>query len=133
MVKVRLTHRQRRHLFLFNDLLIYAVDSHKGLVVKGRVPLEGTRVERLPDTEKEQNAFALVDKKGKGYTWVGDDAGCGTHKLEQGGPDLRHTQQSPTSSATVAGTLTSGLRRSRRRYEGTARAMRERATSCSSA
>jgi len=73
LAKVRLTHRQRRQVFLFNDLLIYAVGSKNGLVVKGKISLQlGARVERLPNTEHLQNAFAVIDKVGKGYTWVGD-------------------------------------------------------------
>jgi len=80
LVKVRLAHKQRRTLFLFNDLLIYAMGSTKGFVLKGKIALDnGARVELLPDTEHLQNAFALVDQAGKGYTWVGDSK---EHTLE---------------------------------------------------
>eukprot|EP00316_Scyphosphaera_apsteinii_P019756 CAMPEP_0119336942 /NCGR_PEP_ID=MMETSP1333-20130426/92941_1 /TAXON_ID=418940 /ORGANISM="Scyphosphaera apsteinii, Strain RCC1455" /LENGTH=651 /DNA_ID=CAMNT_0007347879 /DNA_START=172 /DNA_END=2127 /DNA_ORIENTATION=- len=73
MVKVRLAHRQRRHVFLFNDILIYAVSSKSGFVVKGKIPLIlGARIEMLPDTEHLQHAFAVIEPQGKGYTWVGD-------------------------------------------------------------
>ena len=75
LVKARLSHRQRRQLFLFNDLLLYAAPSIKGLVIKGRIPLkQGVRLTELPSTADMPHAFAIVDMKGKGYTWLADSA-----------------------------------------------------------
>jgi len=71
--KARLSHLQRRQLFLLNDELIYAASSLKGLVLKGRIKLhDGARVESLPRTEEFPHAFAIVEKGGKGYTWLAD-------------------------------------------------------------
>ncbi|KAL1524027.1 hypothetical protein AB1Y20_018941 [Prymnesium parvum] len=73
LTKVRLTHHQKRHVFLFNDTVIYANPTGKGLQKKGEIPLtNGARVEILPKTDSQQFAFALVDGKGKGYTWVAE-------------------------------------------------------------
>ena len=73
LTKARLSHRQKRHVFLFNDALLYAAPSGKGLQRKGLVSLaDGARVESLPETDAIQHAIALVDSKGKGYTWLAE-------------------------------------------------------------
>ena len=36
--------------------------------------LDGARVESLPSTAEYPHAFAIVDKYGKGYTWVAESA-----------------------------------------------------------
>jgi hypothetical protein len=72
LVKVRLSHRQRRTLFLFSDILIYGAPNLKGdIVLKGQIKLhDGARVESLPTTEEMPHAIAIIDTKGKGYTWI---------------------------------------------------------------
>lgn len=71
LVKVRLSHRQRRTLFLFNDVLLYAAQTMKGHVLKGRIKLhDGARVESLPQTEDMPFSIAIIEKSGKGYTWL---------------------------------------------------------------
>ena len=35
LIKARLQRRQRRRVFLFNDLLLYAVSGQKGYTIKG--------------------------------------------------------------------------------------------------
>jgi len=73
LVKARLSHRQRRQVFLFNDLLIYAAPTLKGCLRKGTIKLhDGARVESLPKTEEMPHAFAIVEKGGKGYTWLAE-------------------------------------------------------------
>jgi len=73
LTKVRMAHRQKRHVFLFSDLVVYAAPSGKLLQKKGEIGLlNGARCEMLPTTDAQQFAFALVDAKGKGYTWVGE-------------------------------------------------------------
>ena len=75
LVKVRLSHRQRHTLFLFNDVLLYAAPTMKGCALKGRIRLhDGARVESLPRTEEMPHAFAIVDRGGKGYTWLCESA-----------------------------------------------------------
>jgi len=75
LVKARLGHRQRRSLFLFNDVLLYAAPTRQGCVLKGRIKLhDGARVESLPRTEEMAHAFAIIEKGGKGYTWVCESA-----------------------------------------------------------
>ena len=71
LVKARLAHRQRRTLFLFNDVLVYGQMTMKGCALKGRIKLhDGARVEALPMTEEMPYAFAIVATNGKGYTWL---------------------------------------------------------------
>ncbi len=75
LTKARLQRRQKRHCFLFNDLLLYTVSTAKGFQVKGKISLGvDARVEMLPDTETMTNAFAVIEKGGKGYTWLTDSA-----------------------------------------------------------
>ena len=77
LVKQRLSHRQRRQLFLFSDILLYAEAgvACKGFKLKGKIQLlDGTRVESLPSTEDSPHAFALVENGGKGYTWLAESA-----------------------------------------------------------
>ena len=75
LVKQRLSHRQRRTLFLFNDCLLYGAPSLKGIVLKGQIKLhDGARVESLPRTEEMPYALAIIERSGKGYTWVCESA-----------------------------------------------------------
>lgn len=74
LLKVRSGRRQQRRVFLFNDLLVYGLDTAKGVEVRGEVALAGAVVERLPDTEKLRHGVALIVAGGKGYTWVADTA-----------------------------------------------------------
>jgi len=73
LIKARLSHRQKRQLFLLSDVLLYAEGSLKGFKLKGKIPLlDGTRCESLPRTDEMPYAFALVERGGKGYTWLAD-------------------------------------------------------------
>ena len=75
LTKARLQRRQKRYCFLFNDLMVYAVQTTKGYQVKGKIVLDlDARVEMLPNTETMQHAFAVIEKGGKGYTWLTDSA-----------------------------------------------------------
>lgn len=49
------------------------VSTAKGFQVKGKISLDlRARIEMLPDTETMCNAFAVIEKGGKGYTWLTD-------------------------------------------------------------
>jgi len=73
--KARQSHRQRRHIFLLNDTLLYASSGLKGFVLKGKIMLhDGARVQSLPKTEDQPYAFAIVERGGKGYTWLAETA-----------------------------------------------------------
>jgi len=75
LIKARLSRRQLRVLFLFNDVLLYAAPTMKGCVLKGRIKLhDGARVESLPSTEEMPHALAIVERGGKGYTWLCESA-----------------------------------------------------------
>jgi hypothetical protein len=75
LVKQRLSHRQRRSLFLFSDVLLYGQPTAKGVALKGRIALtNGARVESLPTTTEMPHALAIVARHGKGYTWVCESA-----------------------------------------------------------
>ena len=75
LVKVRVSHRQKRHLFLFSDYLVYAAHTPRGYALKGRIPLhDGARVESLPKTDDMPFAFAIIERGGKGYTWICESA-----------------------------------------------------------
>ena len=75
LTKARLQRRQKRYCFLFSDLMLYAVHTTKGYQVKGKISLDvDARVERLPNTEDMQHAFAVIEKGGKGYTWLCESA-----------------------------------------------------------
>jgi len=76
--KIRMTKRQQRHVFLCNDVLLYAAapvgsSGDKGLVVKGKIWLhDGARVNLLPSTDSCPHGFALVARDGKGYTFLAE-------------------------------------------------------------
>ena len=53
LIKARLQRRQRRRVFLFNDLLLYAVSGQKGYTIKGatgRASDPGRRTHAQPHT-----------------------------------------------------------------------------------
>ena len=51
------------------------MSTAKGFQVKGKISLDlRARIEMLPDTETMCNAFAVIEKGGKGYTWLTDSA-----------------------------------------------------------
>ena len=78
--KIRGAKKQQRHVFLCNDLFLYAATakgpstSHKGFLLKGKIWLEGAHVESLPSTEHAPHAFAIIAAGGKGYTWLAETA-----------------------------------------------------------
>lgn len=103
MTKMRLWRRQERHVWLFNDLLLYAeAKSHKEhkFVLKGSIALDdGARVEQLPSTENLQHAFLLVEKGGKGYTWLADTADDGLEWFAKVDGAIRSCQQGAAEGA----------------------------------
>jgi len=75
--KIRLSKRQQRHVFLCNDVLLYAAapvgGGEKGLTLKGKIWLQdGAHINLVPSTDSCPHGFALVARDGKGYTWLAD-------------------------------------------------------------
>ena len=57
LLKARRAHRQRRHCFLFSDLMLYAREDIDGLVPRGRITLTAeTHVTKLADSSQVQSA-----------------------------------------------------------------------------